>query len=171
MSDNPSPDRIPPEFEQELATLLNRHGIDGYCSMPDHLLARYLRNHLQALRSMLEQAHRDYSVESLLSFNYGPRPETEPTPPPGWTMEPKQTGDTYWRLYDLEGRAHLGAWLDRRWYRIWPIREDRVVERQPELTHFGNGLNAAFCGSKLGWRSLSITLVDCPDCLTLAYLQ
>lgn len=43
---------ISPEFEPELKALLNKHGIDAYCSVADYSLAKYLIEVLEGLRRL-----------------------------------------------------------------------------------------------------------------------
>ena len=41
-----------PEFEPELKALLNKHGIDAYCSVADYALAAYLIQVLKLVRQL-----------------------------------------------------------------------------------------------------------------------
>ncbi len=41
-----------PEFEPELKALLNKHGIDAYCSVADYALAAYLVQVLKLVRQL-----------------------------------------------------------------------------------------------------------------------
>lgn len=43
---------ISPEFEPELTALLNKHGIDAYCSVADYSLVKYLIEVLEGLRRL-----------------------------------------------------------------------------------------------------------------------
>ena len=50
------PDFEQPEgltFKQELTDLLNKHGLDGICGVPDYIIANYLEEQYGALRQLL----------------------------------------------------------------------------------------------------------------------
>jgi hypothetical protein len=40
---------IPPTIKQDLEDLINRHGIDAACGIPDYVIAQYLMRQIKAL--------------------------------------------------------------------------------------------------------------------------
>lgn len=53
------------EFEKELASILNKHGIDNACATPDFILAAYLNDCLAAYRKSVCWAGMWHSQEGV----------------------------------------------------------------------------------------------------------
>lgn len=46
--------QLHPEFQKELAVLLNRHSLDDACNTPDFILAGLLTEHLETHRKSMQ---------------------------------------------------------------------------------------------------------------------
>lgn len=54
-----------PEFQRELASLLNRHSLDNACNTPDFMLAGMLTEQLETYRKAVEANIRWHSPNAI----------------------------------------------------------------------------------------------------------
>lgn len=56
-------------FEQELRTLLNKHGIDNETHTPDYILSNLIFQQIQAYKKSVLENRKHIGIEKQLSVN------------------------------------------------------------------------------------------------------
>jgi len=63
MSDTPPESTVNNDFQIELASLLNKHGLDNNANTPDYVLARYLVRQLDNFRESTDERETWFGVK------------------------------------------------------------------------------------------------------------